>query len=114
MLLLKALVRSRTADDLESESFLRLIQSYAGQADLTDDEKSALVRWVKPLLKIRELTEDEKKDLARLFDRYRMRLSSKLSRSIGAALESEFGPDDVLSESYIRAETRYHARSHRL
>ena len=39
-----------------------------------------------------------------------MRLSSKLSRSIGAALESEFGPDDVLSESYIRAETHYHAR----
>ena len=45
-----------------------------------------------------------------LFERYRMRLSSKLTRQIGAALESEFGPDDVLSESYISAETRWHAR----
>ena len=86
------------------------MQPYAEQAELTEDEQSALVRRVKPLLKTPELTEDEKKDLARLFDRYRMRLSSKLSRSISAALESEFGPDDVLSESYIRAETRYHAR----
>jgi DNA-directed RNA polymerase specialized sigma24 family protein len=109
-LLLRVLIKSRAADDLESESFLRLMQPYAGRADLTDNEKSALIRCVKPLLKIRELTEDEKKDLARLFDRYRMRLSSKLNRSIGATLESEFGPDDVLSESYIRAETRYHAR----
>ena len=85
---------SRTADDLDSKGFLRLIQSYAGQVDFTDDEKAALVRRIKPLLKSRELTEDEQKELVGLFDRYRMRLSSKLNRSIGAALESEFGPDE--------------------
>jgi DNA-directed RNA polymerase specialized sigma24 family protein len=79
-------------------------------AGFGDEELLDLVRAVEPLLKVRELSMDEKNELAELFERYRMRLWSKLRRSIGAAFESKLDPDDVLSESYIRAETRWFVR----
>src|SRR5262245_14131954 len=72
--------------------------------------RQSLLRQVKPLIETRELTKEEKEELAGLFERYQMRLTSKLRRSIGAALEAEFDADDVLSEAYIRAETRWFAR----
>jgi len=108
--LLKALVKSRAAEALETDAFLRLVEPFAGEVEFSDDEKRSLLRRVKPLLKTRELTTDEKNELAGLFDRYRMRLSSKLRRSISAALEAQFEPDDVLNEAYIRAGTHWYAR----
>jgi DNA-directed RNA polymerase specialized sigma24 family protein len=109
-LLLRDLVKSRAAEALESDAFLRLVAPFAGEAEFSDEEKRYLVRRVKPLLKTRELTKDEKDELAGLFKRFRMRLTSKLRRSISAALEAQFGPEDVLSEAYIRAETRWAVR----
>jgi len=108
--LLKRLVASRAAEVVEADAFIRVVQPFAGEVQFSDDEKRTLIRRVKPLLKIRELTRDEKDELAKLFDRYHMRLWTKLRRSIGAALEAQFDPDDVLSEAYIRAETRWFAR----
>jgi RNA polymerase sigma factor (sigma-70 family) len=114
VLLLKDLVKARAVEALDSDAFLRLVDPFAGATGLSEDEKLSLVRRVKPLLKIRELTKEEKDELAGLFERYRMRLSSKLRRSIGAALEAQFDPDDVLSEAYIRAETRWAVRPREL
>lgn len=108
--LLKALVESRAVAALDAEAFLRIVEPFAGPVELSDEEKQSLIRRVKPLIQTRELTKEEKDELAGLFERYRMRLTSKLRRSIGAALEAEFDADDVLSEAYIRAETRWFAR----
>jgi RNA polymerase sigma factor (sigma-70 family) len=108
--LLNALVTSRAAGALEAGAFLRLVEPFAGPVELGDEEKQSLLRRVKPLIQTRELTKEEKDELAGLFERYRMRLTSKLRRSIGAALEAEFDADDVLNEAYIRAETRWFAR----
>ncbi len=108
--LLKALVASRAAELLESDAFILLMRSFAGEAEFSADERQDLVRQVKPLLRVRVLTEQEKKELAQLFDRYHMRLWSKLRRAIGATLEAKFEPSDVLQEAYIRAMTRWSAR----
>jgi hypothetical protein len=108
--LLKALVESRAVEALDAEAFLRLVEPFSGPVGLSEDEKQSLIRRVKPLLQTRELTKDEKDELAGLFERYRMRLTSKLRRSIGAALQAEFEPGDILSDAYIRAETRWFAR----
>jgi DNA-directed RNA polymerase specialized sigma24 family protein len=109
-LFLKALVMSREPEVLESDAFIQLVEPFAGEVRLSDEEKGTLVRQVKPLLRIREITVQEKEELARSFDQYRMRLWSKVRRSIGAALEAQFDPDDVLSEAYIRAESRWCTR----
>ena len=110
--LLKALVASRAAEPLESDAFVLLLRPFAGGVEFGADERQDLVRQVKPLLGVRVLTEQEKKELARLFDRYHMRLWSKLRRATGAALEARFDPSDVLQEAYIRAMTRWSARPH--
>ena len=76
--MLKALVASRAAELLESDAFILLMRSFTGGAEFSADESQDLVRQVKPLLRVRVLTEQEKKELAQLFDRYHMRLWSKL------------------------------------
>ena len=103
-------VEAKAAEALEDDGIIRLAQSFVGSVELSDEEKRVLIGRIKPLLVSRELTKDEKDELARLFDRYRMRLWTKLSRSIGAGLEAKLEPDDVLSEAYIRAETRWTVR----
>jgi RNA polymerase sigma factor (sigma-70 family) len=109
-LLLRDLVKSNAAEALETDAFIRIVEPFAGEVAFCDDERRFLLRRVKPLLTTRELTPAEKNELAGLFERYRMRLSSRLRRSIVAAREAEFEPDDVLNEAYIRAETRWPGR----
>lgn len=107
--LLRGLAMTRAVEILEEEAFLRLVAPLAGEVALSVEERRSLLRRVMPLLRTREMTREEKNELAALFHdpKNRMRLTSKLRRSMSAALESQFDPDDVLSEAYIRAETRW-------
>lgn len=56
------------------------------------------------------MTREEQEELARLFERYRMRLWTMLRRKIGVSLQAKLEPEDILSEAYIRAERRWTAR----
>jgi hypothetical protein len=104
--LLKALVTSQAAELLEADALLRIMQSFPEGVEFGESERQDVVRQLKPLLKVRMLTERDKEELAEIFDRFHMRLWSRLRRSIGATLGVEFEPSDVLQETYIRAMTR--------
>ncbi len=80
-----------TDQTVEGDAFVRLLQTFADEVKFSEAEKRAFKTCkVKPLLRVRLLTADEKKELAQSFDRYHMRLWSKLRRAIGAAPEASF------------------------
>jgi hypothetical protein len=51
--LLRELVKSRAAETLELDVFLRLVGPFAGEAALGDEKQQLLIRRVKPLLRTR-------------------------------------------------------------
>jgi DNA-directed RNA polymerase specialized sigma24 family protein len=106
--LLRRLARAREGDEVpQGDDLIRVLLPVAEEARLGDEEREIFVREMGHLVSGRELTKEEKDELAGLFDRYRMRLWAKLRRTLGAASDARYDPDDVLSETYLRAETRW-------